>query len=165
MAWRQQYGQIAFVKHGNTCTCSASGGRFGGVKLARVSQEEVLDFSKFEYFTELVDEQPRWTPEEKSAALVVPAPVGELSVMWNEYLKRWIMTYLDDQMNRVLIREAQALWGPWSPALTLVSSQDYPGKYGAYMHPWYVEIMGDDLLYHTSGALCSVPDESPFGLM
>jgi hypothetical protein len=79
--------------------------------------------------------------------LVVPAPVGELSVMWNEYLQRWMMTYGDEQGGRIVIREAKELWGPWGPPLSLVSSSSYSGLFGAYLHPWYVENGGETIYF------------------
>jgi hypothetical protein len=145
------FGQVAFVKDGEYLYLfGIPGGRFGGAKLARVPQDQALDPSSYEYFAGLDGETPNWAAEEQAGAVIVEAPVGELSVMWNGYLQRWIMTYLDDQMNRLVIREAQELWGPWGPALLLVSSQDYPGQYGAYLHPWYVENEGETIYFTMS---------------
>jgi hypothetical protein len=145
------FGQVAFVKSGEyRYLFGIPGGRFGGVKLARVPQEQVLDPSRYEYFAGLDGDQPLWAVDEKSGALVVPAPAGELSVMWDAYLQRWIMTYLDDDADQLVIREAQELWGPWGPALTLVSGKDYPGLYGAYLHPWYVENDGETIYFTMS---------------
>ena len=64
-----------------------------------------------------------------------PAPVGELSVVWNDYLDRWIMTYLDEPQHGIVIRDAPALTGPWSDTQVVVSSVDYPSLYGSYLHP------------------------------
>jgi len=145
------FGQVAFVKSGEYLYLfGIPGGRFGGARLARVPQEQVLNPSGYQYYTGIIGGVPGWSADVKSAALVVPAPVGELSVMWNEYLQRWIMTYLDDQMKKLAIREAKELWGPWAPALLLVSSQAYPGLYGAYLHPWYVENDGETIYFTMS---------------
>ena len=124
------------------------GGRFGGVKLARVAQESILDSSAYRYFAGLAGGVPQWHADENVAQLIVPAPVGELSVIWNPYLDRWIMTYLDESRASIVIREAPDLWGPWSDALSLVSGSAYPGLYGAYMHPWYMENEGE-VIYFT----------------
>ena len=37
------------------------------------------------------------------------------------------------------LREAINPWGPWSKPFKLVSAINYPGLYGAYMHPVYTE--------------------------
>lgn len=143
------FGQVAFVKHeGYVYLFGIPGGRFGGVKLARVPQEAMLDLSAYQYYNSYDPASPSWSPDEAEAALIVPPAVGELSVMWNDYLERWIMTYLDESRQGIVIREAPELWGPWSHALPLVSGQQYPGLYGPFMHPWYVE-EGGQVIYFT----------------
>lgn len=145
------FGQVAFVKHAEYLYLfGIPGGRFGGVKLARVPQEQFLDPAQYAYFSGLSGGEPQWAADETSGVQVVPAPVGELSVMWNAYLQRWIMTYLDDEMNRIVIREAAELWGAWGPALKITSSSDYSGLYGAYLHPWYVENEGETIYFTMS---------------
>ena len=72
----------------------------------------------------------------EQAAEVASAPVGELSVAWNDYLGRWIMTYLDEVRRAIVLREAPELTGPWSVPIEVVSANDYPSLYGAYLHPW-----------------------------
>ena len=68
--------------------------------------------------------------------------------MWNAYLGRWIMTYLDEHQAALVIREAPEPWGPWSPSQPLVSGSAYAGLYAPYMHPWYVENEGE-IIYFT----------------
>ena len=137
------FGQAALVKSGDDLYLfGIPGGRFGEVHLAKVAQADILDKAAYRYFNGLRDDAPQWTPDERAAAAIVPAPVGELSVLWNEYLQRWIMTYLDTPQYALMIREAPELWGPWSPPLVLARGADYPGLYGAYMHPWLVEEEG-----------------------
>jgi hypothetical protein len=146
---QSNFGQVAIVKaDGKAYLFGIPGGRSGGVKLARVDQGAILDGDRYEYYAGLSGGAPQWRADEDAAALIVPPPVGELSVMWNPFLGRWTMTYLDEWRASLVIREAADLWGPWSPALTLVSGGAYPGLYGAYMHPWYVE-NGGEVFYFT----------------
>ena len=42
---------------------------------------------------------------------IVDGTVGELSVAWNGYLDRWLMTYTDGGTETARIREAAAPWG------------------------------------------------------
>ena len=149
------FGQAAFVKQDDFLYLfGIPGGRYGGVKLARVPQSEALDLAQYRYFAGLQGgaggKEPSWTEDLNGAGQIVPAPVGELSVMWNEFLQRWIMTYLDDVFDRLVIREAPELWGPWGPGLPLADSQAYPGLYGAYLHPWYVENLGETIYFTMS---------------
>ena len=51
------FGQVAFVKDGDYLYLfGIPGGRFGGAKLARVPQAQVLYQSQYEYFTGLAGE-------------------------------------------------------------------------------------------------------------
>lgn len=145
------FGQAAFVKEGSDLYLfGIPGGRFGGVCLARVPQAEVLNQQAYRYYAGQPGGEPVWSAEEKDALLIVPGPVGELSVIWNAYLERWIMTYLDETRAALVIREAREMWGPWSPPVTLVSGSKYPALYGAYMHPWYVENDGETIYFAMS---------------
>ncbi len=67
--------------------------------------------------------------------------------MWNDYLGRWIMTYLHEYRDAIVIREAPQLWGPWSEPLVVTTSQE-TSLYAPYLHPWYVENRGE-VIYFT----------------
>ena len=146
---KSNFGQVAIVKAvDHLYFFGIPGGRFGGVQLARVEPGSILDKGAYRYFAGLDDGEPRWSEREEDAVLIASAPVGELSVMWNGFLGRWIMTYLDERRAAIVIREAPELWGPWSAPRSLVSGSQYPGLYGAYMHPWYVGNDGE-VIYFT----------------
>lgn len=126
------FGQAALVEHeGYVYVFGIHGGRFGGVKLARVPRDDVLAMDAYEYWDGDV-----WQAALDEAAEIASAPVGELSVAWNDYLDRWIMTYLDEVRRAIVIRESPDLTGPWSAPLEVVHADDYPSLYGAYLHPW-----------------------------
>lgn len=126
------FGQAALIEHeGYVYVFGIHGGRFGGVQLARVPRGAVLDMNAYEYW-----DGASWANNLDAAVEIASAPVGELSVAWNAYLDRWIMTYLDEVRRAIVIREAPALTGPWSEPFQVVSADDYPSLYGAYLHPW-----------------------------
>ena len=134
------FGQAALVQHnGYVYVMGIHGGRFGGVALARVLPDDILNMSAYRYW-----DGTTWNTDLASAAIVVPAPVGELSVAWNDYLGRWIMTYLDEPQHAIVIREAPDLTGPWSNTTVVVSADDYPSLYGAFLHPW---TSSDNVIY------------------
>lgn len=127
------FGQAALVEHeGYVYVFGIHGGRFGGVALARVPSDKVLDMAAYTYWN-----GSEWVSDLEAAAEIVPKPVGELSVAWNDYLGRWIMTYLNEYKRAVVIREAPDITGPWSDEHIVVSGDDYPSLYGAYLHPWF----------------------------
>ncbi len=128
------FGMAGLVKDGGYLyVFGTHGGRYGGVQLARVlaDPDAVLDMSAYTYW-----DGSGWTSDITQAVDVVPAPVGELSVAWNEFLGRWIMIYLDEPQRGLVIREAPELTGPWGDTHMLVDSRDFPSLYGSYLHPW-----------------------------
>lgn len=145
------FGQVAFARQGGyVYLFGIPGGRFGGVQLARVAEESLLDLGDYRYFSGATAGEAQWSEDAAEATTIVEAPVGELSVIWNEHLGRWIMTYLDEGKAALVIRSAAALWGPWSEESILVSGSDYPQLYGAYMHPWLTENGGESIYFTMS---------------
>jgi len=107
------------------------GGRFGGVQLARVAPDQVLNLAQYAYW-----DGNTWAPGDASAArTIVPAPVGELSVRWNSYYGKWMMMYLNEDKYAIVLRTADCLTGPWSDELTVVAGQEYPQLYAPFMLP------------------------------
>jgi hypothetical protein len=126
------FGQAALVEQdGYVYVFGIHGGRFGGVALARVPPDELLDMTAYTYW-----DGSDWSTDLETAVEIADSPVGELSVAWNSYLDRWIMTYLDEFQRAIVLREAPELTGPWSESQVIVSGDVYPSLYGAYLHPW-----------------------------
>jgi hypothetical protein len=72
--------------------------------------------------------------------------VSEMSVQYNDYLKRYVVMYTD-QSNNVVMRTSVRPEGPWSDPTTLVTSASYPGLYAPMMHPWST---GQDVYWNLS---------------
>lgn len=123
-------------------------GRFGGAALARVKSADVETASAWEYFSGS-PAKPAWSHREKDSTLVVDDTVGELSVVWNDYLDGWIMTYLKPGTG-IVIRSAAAPWGPWSDSTTVVSDTDVPGLYAPFMLPKYTSDGGRTIYFTLS---------------
>lgn len=139
-----EFGQVAYVRSGRTVyVFGIPGGRFGDVRLARVPQKQLLNPDAYRFYGGTTGRKVRWVESEGEAQVVAKGPAGELSVLWNPFLRRWIMTYLDEPARALVIREAPQLWGPWSAPLTLAAGKQYPGLYGAYLHPWLTERNGE----------------------
>jgi len=138
------FGQAAIVRQREYLYIfGIHGGRFGPVALARVASDHILDMEAYRYW-----DGGSWVTGAGNAAPVVAGPVGELSVCWNGYLGRWIMTYLDEDRAAIVIRQALDLTGPWSDAVVTVSAKEYPSLYGAYLHPWACD--GEIIYFHMS---------------
>ncbi|HHY83344.1 MAG TPA: DUF4185 domain-containing protein [Clostridiales bacterium] len=121
-----------------------SGGRNGSAKMMRVKLEDFENRDAYEYLVGLNDdgspifekgEENIYTPHN-----LLPKPVGEMSIMYNEYLGEWMVTYLYGE--NLVLRVAKNIWGPYSRAVTIAEQKDFPGLYGAFMHPAYVKENG-----------------------
>jgi hypothetical protein len=135
-------------------------GRFGGVSLARVPAAQVEDPGAWQYFAGSKHAgkddagkddagKPRWSADPANAELVLDDTVGELSVVWNHHLDRWIMTYLAEGRG-IVLREGLSPWGPWGEPFELVGAAEVPGPYAPYMLPRYTEHGGRTIYFTLS---------------
>ena len=126
-------------------------GRFGQVKLMKVAQKDVEKQSAYRYYTGTASNgAPRWSSDIDAATVVAHGTVGELSVVWNDYLQRWLMTYTDGDGAGALISDSAHPWGPWSTPKSLVSASDVPGLYAPFMLPQYTENGGRTIYFTLS---------------
>ena len=115
-------------------------GRSGGAKLARVRAENIENFEEYEYFTGRSGEGPVFAKgaeglaaaNKAEGAYVIMPTVGEISVMYNAYLKKWMAVFY--KANALVFCTADALWGEWSSCETLITAAEYPGLYGGMCH-------------------------------
>lgn len=143
--WGDQNFQMgAYLRHDGYVYAYGTGAGRGGMPfLSRVSENAVADKSAYEYYTPL-----GWLRGLPFLAVqVVWAPGSEMSVAWNDYLKKFVMLYTNTLSN-VVMRTADKPEGPWSAAKTIVTSLDVPGGiYAPYIHPWSA---GSDLYFTLS---------------
>jgi len=134
IAWAgdSNFGQVALVKQapyiyvfGIPC------GRYGSLEMARVPEVDVLDKASYQYW----DDHGWALAEPGAAVVVVKAPVGELSVQWNSYYRKWLMMYLVDPTGQIVVRTADEMTGPWSSPQVVVTSAEYPQLYAPYITP------------------------------
>jgi hypothetical protein len=138
------FGQVAIEEHeGHLYIFGIPGGRFGGVQLARVAPESLLDFAVYEYWN-----GAEWVGEIESATTIIPAPVGELSVRWNSYYNTWIMMTLNENRYSIILRTADELTGPWSEERIVATGKEFPQLYAPYMFPKWND--GPDIYFTMS---------------
>lgn len=104
-------------------------GRFGAAHVARVPEAQLLSKSAYQYWN-----GSAWVATESSATAIVATNVAELSVQYNAASGKYLMMYLSGE--DIVLRTASTPQGPWGAAQVVVSSADYVGLYGGFMHPW-----------------------------
>jgi len=123
---------------------STPSGRFGSCYLSRVSPAQILNISDYRYFSGLSStNDTTWSSDTSDAEPIFSSPVGEVSVVWNDYLSKWTAFYTDNVAFSIVLQTADNIWGPWSEPVTIVSGTEYPSLYGSYVHPEYVEDNGE----------------------
>ncbi len=90
---------------------------------------------------------PNWGTDQRLASTVIQGPIGELSVMWNEYLQKFIVMYLESKWGMIVLCTADQPWGPWSYPVGIVDSTEYPGLYGGFLYPDLVENNGQEVYF------------------
>ena len=140
------FGQVSMVQPGDgfLYLFGIPGGRYGPLQLARVATSNVLNISAYQYWNGLT-----WVTGQPGAAVdIAPDPVGELSVQWNSFYQKWLMTYLVDPTQQVVLRMSNSLTGPWSAPQVIVDSSQYPQLYAPYITPLWDN--GPDIYFNMS---------------
>ncbi|MGH3920007.1 MAG: DUF4185 domain-containing protein [Pseudonocardiaceae bacterium] len=115
-------------------------GRFGDAHVARVPEQRLLDPSAYEYWN-----GNAWQRGASAiAAPIVPGPVGEVSVRYDETLASWQMMTMDESRGAIVVRLAPQPTGPWGAPITVATSQEYPHLYGGFLHP---DSTGSDIYF------------------
>ncbi len=138
------FAQVAITEHGGQhYLFGLAAGRFGGVHLARVSLTAILDIGAYRYWDGV-----GWSRNPSRATTLVPAPVGELSVQWSPFARRWLMLYLDESLRAIVLRGSPQLTGPWSAPEVVATAEVYPTLYAPYIVPGTLD--GPDLYFTMS---------------
>ncbi len=109
--------------------------RASDVRLAFQPASAIEDVSSLQYFTGLdATGNPLWSANELDAIALFDQPcVGELSVAWNKFIRRWVMFYNCDPPRGINYRTARHPWGPWTQPQLLFEPWDDLG-YAHFMH-------------------------------
>lgn len=112
--------------------------------LARVKEEMIEYLIEYEYWN---GTSGSWIKgDESQSSVVIPGTVGELSLIYNETYKKWIVAYFNGADYNITMRIADDITGPWDKSFELASGREYPQLYGSYFHPLSAK---GDYLYFT----------------
>jgi hypothetical protein len=169
----QNFQQSAFVRPGDgyVYVYGTPNGRQGAAHLARVAERDILDLTKYEYYSKGTSggwfgwgaKPAGWHRNNPAAATAVfgvdtgacgvanPGnQVSEMSVQYNKSLKKYVVLY-GDQFNNIVMRTSDTPQGKWSSAKVLMGQQS-GGIYAPMMHPWSPSTLGtgSDLYWNLS---------------
>jgi hypothetical protein len=130
---QSNFAQVGYAKKdGYVYMAGTISGRAGGVYLARFKETDILNQSAYQYW----NSANGWgMNNEKDATPIIDGPAGELSIYYHKRFKRWIVTYLSEKANALVMRDAIDLTSAWSKEKVLVSAVEYPGLYGPFIIP------------------------------
>ena len=111
--------------------------RASNVRLAFQPASDIESASALRYFAGLdASGNPTWSTQESASIDLFDHPVvGELSVAYNKFIRRWVMFYNsgDTAHRGINFRTALQPWGPWSTNQVLLEPWS-DGAYGQYFH-------------------------------
>ena len=165
--------QGAFVRPGDgyVYDYGTPNGRQGAAYVSRVVEKDILDTSKYEYYSKgsaggwfgIGATKAGWYKNNPAAATAifgqdkgscgVAKPgnqVSEMSVQFNKQLNKYVVLH-GDQFNNIVMRTSDTPQGTWSAAKVLMAQQS-GGIYAPMMHPWSPATMGTgtDLYWNLS---------------
>jgi hypothetical protein len=84
---------------------------------ARVTPDKIEDISAYEYYCG----NEEWDKNLRKAVPVFTGMPNELSVSYNNYLKRYLTVHSHDLSGNIVGRVSETPWGPWSEPVVLYS--------------------------------------------
>lgn len=109
--------------------------RASNVRLAFQPAADLDSGTALAYFAGLdASGRPTWSAQEADAIALFDQPcVGELSVGWNKFIRRWVMFYNCNSPRGINFRTACQPWGPWTTPQVLFQPWNDLG-YAHFMH-------------------------------
>lgn len=167
-----KFQQSALVRPGDgyVYAYGTPNGRQGAAYVSRVLEQDILDVSKYEYYSKGTNgffgwgaTKAGWYRNNPGAATAVFGQdkgacgvakpgnqVSEMSVQYNKQLNKYVAMHAD-QFNNIVIRTSDTPQGTWSSATVLMQQQP-GGIYAPMMHPWSPSTQGTgtDLYWNMS---------------
>ena len=111
---------------------SIPGGRFGNLSLLRVKQEEIEDMSKYE----ICVGKGKYLPLGEGLKIeyyILSPNVSEPSIMYNHFLKKWIITTIGEDGHYMYLNSE--LDTPFEERMLILTHKQLVSFYGGFVHP------------------------------
>lgn len=122
------------------------GGRWHGIVCARVKKENIEKFNEYEYLLGYDGDKPIWIKGKEGLKAMnenefqmIKAPVSNMSVCYNNYLRKWMVVYYKPYYG-IVYHTAETPYGPFSD-LEVMLSNDYPFPCGKYIYGGFTHEM------------------------
>ena len=135
--------------------CRAGSCVAGGVIAMQVDRQRVIDKSAYRYWNAETKSFEPYVGREPDAILVDPRVGNSVSVMWNDYLSRWIMISNEEAAHYVgqsvvVLRAAAALLGPWGESVRIMENLGGQRSYNPRFVARYTRPSTPHLVYWTA---------------
>jgi hypothetical protein len=122
---------------------SIPGGRSQGASLFRVDKNEFENFEEYEYYLgneNWLKGSSGLSEFKESPFNIIEGPCSEMSIMFDTYLNQWIVVYLSG--SNIIMKTSDSLTDTWSNGEVILRSSEYPGLYGGFVYPGFVDFEG-----------------------
>lgn len=119
------------------------GGRNGGTMLAKVNLENFENADEYEYYVSeglWVKGSTGLTMLNNDPHYIIDPLCGEVSIMYNQYLNKWMAVYL--RGSQIVMITADEITGPYSLPKTILTSNEFPGLYGGFVLDKFTDFGG-----------------------
>lgn len=128
------FGQVGYWKKDEyVYMVGTESGRKSTARVARFKEADIEKQDQYEYWNK--DENKWIKGDETKATSLFEDTVGELSIIYHNKSKNWIMTYFCAQRYDITVRYAAEITGPWSEPQQLAHGSEFPQLYGSFIHP------------------------------
>lgn len=125
-------------------------GRQYGITCARVKKENIEKFKEYEYLLGFNDSKPIWSKGVEGLKelnnhefQMISAPVSNMSVIYNNYLGKWMCVYFKPGYG-IVYNTALTPYGPYNDCEVILGN-DYPFPCGKYIYGGFThELLSED---------------------
>jgi hypothetical protein len=147
--------QVPNIACRNDASCGAGRCMPGGVIAMQVNLSHVTERSAYRYWNAETRTFEPYVDREPDAILVDSRIGNSVSVMWSDFLSRWVLISNEEAphyvgQSMVVLRTAPELLGPWSEPVRIMENLGGQRSYNPRFLPHYTRANALHLLYWTA---------------